>query len=219
MMFTNNQFILKPIFIDITKSRIKYTDVLTYVTIRSFNSYNDNCFPSYETIAARSGFGRKFTIESVDRLEKAGYLKVYRSKSLRQPNKYMFPRYKYDAAENPISYAIFELDLTRNELAMLLCLRQVINCYKPSYYSMKHYTSQLGLSYDTISKQFRSLVRKGYINVTINIRGKKLVMLSDALRWHFDNREKESWNNSVAVGDERNSSLSILPLGNRIKLS
>lgn len=160
-------FIKKPVFQNFNTNNLKYLDVLTYVAIKSFDNPEQRCFPSYETIADKSGLSRTFTVESVDRLETSKYLSVYREKKFKAPNRsypnrYSFPDYE-EFNQVPLEL-LSSSDLTSNEKAMLLLLKQFSNSPKDIIGSITTFADDLGLSYQTIRKQYNSLVNKGYLD-------------------------------------------------------
>lgn len=170
MSTPSRPFIQKPHFykpellFKINNHQIHYTDVLIYVSLRSFyNSSNFDCFPALETIAERAGVCKKFVIKAIKRLEKAQYISVYRSKKIKVVNKYFFREsFNYDR----IPYDIFDCDdLTLYEKSMLLALRELTDVSTPVYFEgrMKDIASTLRMSYRTLDKQLKSLIAKGYV--------------------------------------------------------
>ena len=161
-------FIIKPLFTNFNLTTLQYEDVLTYVSVRSFDNKDDGCFPAYETIAGKAGLGRTFTSQSIERLRKNGYIDIlkrgYRSRTRNHPNLYSFDNYEnFDC----IPYEFFEIDdLSPNEKAMLLLLRQFYFSTCEIYGSIKEFASNLGLTYNVVSKQHKGLLKKGYLEKT-----------------------------------------------------
>lgn len=186
----NRRFVAMPDFLNLKQQNIKYLDALTYATIRSFhNSTTGLCYPAYETIADKAGMSRSFIINSVKRLEKAGFLNITHSKKKHICNQYHFgelPRFER------IPYELFDADLSANQKAMLLCLRQFFNEGKlTSTYTIAGFAKLLGVSYKTVYSQFISLVDKGYIDEKHIIfkgktKNKNRLKLTEKIDWHYD---------------------------------
>jgi hypothetical protein len=190
-----------PDVLKVTDKHLQYLDMLTYASMRSFDNPVNGCFAMHETIGKRAGLSKSFIIESVKRLEKAGLITVDRSEKKRVSNHYFFATvdagFKWSCSQIPTR--IFQVaDLTSNEKAMLICIRQFYYHGKHTcLYGHKFYAKWLGLSLDTVRKQFSSVIRKGYV-----IRPQKLVkhggksalryLLSDKLNWDFSHFAKES---------------------------
>lgn len=164
---TQRAFIKKPIFQNFSSNNLIYLDVLTFTAVKSFDNPNAQCFPSYESIAEKAGLSRSFVMDSIQRLDEAKYLSVYRSPKFRAPNKsypnkYFFPEPK---VYNPIPLEVFKAeDLTGYEKAMLLLLRQFAISPSNIDGSMDDFSSKLGLTKRTIYKQYLSLNKKGYLD-------------------------------------------------------
>lgn len=185
-------FVKKPSFKKLKTQNLKYLDVLIYVTIKSFDNPVKGCFPAFETIAKRSGLCRTFVNESIKRLEKAEYLSVYREKKLESKNKSYPNQYSFRDEDpfNPVPYDIFSAnDLTSNEKSILLLLRQFSVTDFEIYGDVKHFSKELELSYQTVKKQYDSLIRKGYLNP----RDKCFIEM-EKIDWsfpeHFPNNKK-----------------------------
>ncbi|MEZ2339404.1 helix-turn-helix domain-containing protein [Mucilaginibacter sp. RCC_168] len=179
-----------PDFLNLNQQNIKYLDALTYVTIRSFhNSTTGLCYPAYETIADKAGMSRSFIINSVKRLEKGGFLNITHSKKKHTCNQYHFdkePRFER------IPYELLDADLSANQKAMLICLRQFFNEGPlSSTKTITDFAKLLGISYKTVYSQFIELIAKGFINEKYKImkgQTKSLIWLklSDKIDWHYD---------------------------------
>ena len=112
-MNSNARFVIKPNFNNLSEYRLKYTDILTYITIRSFyNSKDKYCYPSYNTIASLAKLSKKFVGESVKRLDKAGFLDIWKIGNVRVSHSYMFCDV---VAFQKIPYQLFQAtELTSN---------------------------------------------------------------------------------------------------------
>lgn len=188
----NDAFIKMPFLARFELQGLNYKDVLTYITVRSFNNVvSDRCYPSYETIAKRMGCGKQFIMESVDRLEQAEHIKVIHSEKARLSNRYLFP-----ALETfiKIPYEIFHLDLNVNEKAMLLCIKNAawdINEYHGNFYDLG---KRLGVSYNVVYKQCCNLVQNGFIDVIKQKMGqakRMIIKLTDKVNWDLKAKEME----------------------------
>jgi predicted transcriptional regulator len=164
MNYVDGQFVVLPRLKNLTKSKLKYTDILTYTSLRSFDG-DEGCFPSYESIASRAGCSRDFVIKSLKRLEKAGVIEIKRKRRIvrdRLPvNHYEFTKsFEFD----PIPYSFFENKLSLNDKSMLLTLRQFFyNAKVRPAYQIKRISFELGVSYKVIHQRIESLVKLGYI--------------------------------------------------------
>lgn len=168
MQTISTAFIAKPHFFKeqtkfkINDSKIEYTDVLTYVALRSFNNVQFNsCFPSLETIATRAGISKKFVSKSIERLEAAEFISVFRSGKLRVGNRYTFRKFRnFDK----IPYDIFSYsELSLYEKSMLLCLREVGLTPVDIEGTIKELADIIGITYKTLYCQLNSLIQKGYV--------------------------------------------------------
>lgn len=179
-----------PDFLNLTEQKLKYLDALTYITIRSFhNSKSGLCHPAYETIAERARLSRSFVIASVKRLEHAGFLNITHSMKKHTCNQYHFgelPRFER------VPYELFEADLTTNQKAMLLCIRQFFNeGILVTTKTINQFAQLLGVSYKTVYSQVIVLIEKGFINEMHIVykdksKGLKRLKLSQSINWVFD---------------------------------
>jgi len=188
----NRAFIAKPHFFKpetqfkINNSKIEYTDVLTYVALRSFHNVKSNsCFPALQTIAKKAGISKKFVTKSIERLESAEFINVMRSGKLRIGNRYAFRKFQHF---DRIPIDIFKCnDLSLYEKSMLLCLRELgitpvdINCSKVEL------ADKLNITYKTLYCQLTSLISKGYVQKD----GSNWYRLNK-IDWHFENRSKDA---------------------------
>jgi AraC-like DNA-binding protein len=187
-----------PDFLDLKDKNLQYLDALIYVTIKSFNdTSSDICFPSHETIAKRAGMSTRFVIDSIKRLEAYSLIKVERSKDRfkkRASNYYCFIEGvgKMFHTTKKIPTAIFDAkELTANEKAMMICLRQFFNHgLLTSIWTVSEYAKRLGLSYSIVKKQFDSLVVKGFITESQKLlkslkKSNKVYKFSNKINWDY----------------------------------
>lgn len=189
-METNRRFIAKPYFLnsqnqlDQTQSSIHYTDVLTYVGIKSFDNPKEDCFPSLETIADKIGTSVKFVTPSIKRLEQSGYLEVHRSKKKKVANRYYFSKPKF---YQRVPFDFFECtDLTHNEKAMLLLIREVAVSPYDIDGTRVELAARLGMKYNMFNTQFQHLINKGYIEQKSK---RRFIFLK--IDWYFEVIKKE----------------------------
>ncbi|WP_215126779.1 helix-turn-helix domain-containing protein [Pedobacter sp. ISL-68] len=177
---------MMPYFFNLTNSNLTYLDILTYVAIKSFDNSNNDCFPSYETIAERAGLGRTFISESIGRLETSNFIKIDR-RGYQKPNKCYPNRYSFTIDKDyfcQIPHEIFKTtDLTNCERAMLLALRQFAVTPYQLYGSLKEIAHDLHLPLTTINKQYYSLVKKGYLDKSSLKR--KVTLLTSRIDWDY----------------------------------
>jgi DNA-binding MarR family transcriptional regulator len=184
----NDRFILLPSHINLTRERLHYRDLLTYITIRSFNNENEGiCTPTYDKIVERSGMSRKFISKSIKRLQRSGYLEVTRSSTRRACNQYSLQKV---LAFSPIPHSIFAADdLTANQRAMLITLRQFFDSISLELYvgNLASMAKLLDVSYKTIYTQYVALVASGYIEEVFKTyksrKSRKIIRLSEKLNW------------------------------------
>ncbi|MBB2151710.1 helix-turn-helix domain-containing protein [Pedobacter gandavensis] len=161
-------FIVKPLFTNFHNTKLKYLDVLTFVAIRSFNNKSNNdCYPSQQTIASLSGLSERFVTKSIARLEEEKHLYVYRSGRYTAPNKSESNRYTFPHCDqfDQVPYELFKTkDLTVYERAMLLLIKQFNVSPVDVYGTINDFSDILGLTYSTISTQYKSLCLKGYLD-------------------------------------------------------
>lgn len=154
-----------PDFVQLTKRGLKYLDVLVYVAIKDhYQPANGYCWPPQERLMALTGLGRTFISKSVHRLEKAGYFEVEYSTAKGTCNQYFFDERLPHFERIPKEFFTVTTDLSSNEKAMLLCLRQ---CYKgeipETTYDIKAFARHLGLSDSQVRHQYKALLAKGYL--------------------------------------------------------
>lgn len=188
-----------PDVLKLQDKHLHYLDMLIYASLRSFDNPSDGCFARHETIGKRAGLSKNFAIYSIRRLEDAGLITVERSKKIRVSNKYFFVNKEgsFTLRTEKIPRTIFDAeDLSSNEKALLICIRQFYNHGKLTCMEgVPFYSKWLGLTESTIRKQFGSLIAKGYISKfqSINNHDKRInkrFILSDKLNWDFTHCEK-----------------------------
>jgi DNA-binding MarR family transcriptional regulator len=182
MNYVTGQFVCLPRIFELNSS-IKYTDLVVYIAVRSFNNPRNDCYPAYETIAERAGCGRSYVINAIKRLELANLLKVTRSKKIKVVNRYKFPA-KIDFEQIP--YQLFDADLTLNEKAMLLWLRQHVKCVLSIPFKLKKLATLMKISYKIVYQQTTSLMKKGYVDKNYHKKNFKDYTLTDKLQWKSD---------------------------------
>ncbi|WP_367117551.1 helix-turn-helix domain-containing protein [uncultured Pedobacter sp.] len=75
MECNDGQFVCLPHILNLKENGLKYTDILIYVALRSFDKL-DGCFPMYETIAERAKCSRDYVIKAIKRLKAAEFITV-----------------------------------------------------------------------------------------------------------------------------------------------
>lgn len=185
MNYVNGQYIVLPQILAMDQLKIKYTDVMVYISVRSFNGWQ-GCYPSYETIAKRAHCSRSYVIESLNRLEQACFIEVERSEKKKESNKYRFPKF-HNFEHIPYSFFKLGVELTIYERSMLLCLRQILRYHGKgmSIMTITDIAKRLGLSYRQVYKPLTSLIDKGYV-VYKRERSGKTYALADKFEWIFD---------------------------------
>jgi DNA-binding MarR family transcriptional regulator len=187
--YTDKQFIAMPDFLNLKQQNLKYLDALTYLAIRSFDDKDKPyCYPPYEKIMERSGFGRTFLSQSIKRLEDAGFLTIVHSKRDGTCNRYYFGDLEhYEQLSYDVLYKT--QDLTKHEKAMLICLRQFfVHGRLQCIYTTKIFAEQLGISYQQVYKPLRGLIAQGYIkavSVSYKLSSKTTIYfkLTDKINW------------------------------------
>lgn len=180
-----------PDFLQIDQQKLKYSDALTLLTIRSHNNTNRAyAHPSYERLAEVSGLGRTFIVQSVKRLEQAGFLHITHSKRQGRCNRYHFGKLDHFERIPPALLQVKEL--STYEKAMLICLRQFFNHgLLQSAYRVSEFAKFIGIGYRAVDRQFKSLMAKGYISEKIN-RNKRgeittqSYLLTDKIDWKYE---------------------------------
>jgi len=204
MNYVSGQFVALPRITNLNTLKLKYTDILTYTALRSFDG-DEGCFPSYESISARANCSRDFIITSIKRLERSGLISVKRTRKRlvrdRLPvNEY---RFKHFDLFDPIPYDIFEATLTLHDKAMLLSLRQFFYDVKiRPLYSLARIAKELKLSTKVVQQRFRSLIELGYIvKLKVprrNLRFSYKYELSSQVNWIWD-RSKLNLTNGLGL--------------------
>jgi Fic family protein len=150
----------------------------------------DYSYPSYAKISERSGLSTTFINDSIKRLEQAGVLIIDHSTCQGVCNRYYFNEiYRFER----IPYELFKAeDLTGYEKATLLCLKQFFNQgLLETSYDLKQLAGYLGITKNTLSKQYSSLRCKGYISErSISAKGwnNDLIIrcFTNKIDWEYD---------------------------------
>ncbi|WDF54899.1 helix-turn-helix domain-containing protein [Mucilaginibacter sp. KACC 22063] len=198
-----DRFVTIPSLLKLKDKGLKYIDVLVYTALKSFNSqfadikwfkpnkiYEEGCYPSYDTIAKQSGLSKPTVVNAVKRLEAAKLITISRSEKVKVANHYWFPDLDQSYT---IPFKLFKADdLTANQKAMLICIRQFyigeeLTCMFTKV--IADIAKHLGLSYRTIEAQYDVLVEKGYVideeqEYKTNYH-RRVLRLSDKLTWIF----------------------------------
>lgn len=188
-MNDTQRFIIKPNFKNLSEYRLNYKDILTYITIRSFyNSKDKYCYPSYATIAKRSGLSKKFISESVKRLECAGYLDIWKVGKFHVRHCY---RFNDEGIYQKIPFSLLDAnDISAFEKSMLLILVEYCDSLQRCFQSVSELAVSTGLTYRTIDCQLKSLILKGYVvqemyENPLDKTFSKYFKLTDKLKWNF----------------------------------
>lgn len=190
-----------PDFLMLTDRRLQYLDVLVYTALKWYNNPEDECFPSQETVGKLAGLSRGFVINAIERLENAEIIEVVRSKDKCVSNHYYFAPPHMNKHLSKIPKDFFELtsDLTANERAMLLCLRQFFHHGHLEFRGTKpvgFFAECVGLTEPTVRKQFENLIKKEYIGKryirlkSCDDKADVCFFLTDKVDWDF--REYET---------------------------
>ena len=162
----NKRFFLQPNKSALLQSGLQYRDVLTYGTLLSFCNKELECWPSLRTISKRCKLSLAFISESVNRLNAAEWIHISK-KLIRNRACNLYKCKSFDDFKM-IPMEIFESDLSPEDIAMLLCIRQF-------YYDKELITDIniiemseiLGVPYSTFYKRYSILKKKGYITLKI----------------------------------------------------
>lgn len=163
----NNQHVQLP-KMDLVKEGLSLNDPYIYVCVKQYmNNTTQEAYPSIATIVKDSGMKRNSVVESLQRLEQAGYLEIIKVSG--KSNHYKFSPYKvfeifsYDFLKQP--------NLTHKERAYLVVMQQFM--YKNPYtglgcvsFTTKEIEKRTGLNYRTIKKYEKSLQEKGIFSTT-----------------------------------------------------
>lgn len=151
----------------IKEENITPMDLLVYANIKRYaNSKTKSCFPSLETIKNDCGLSIPTIRNNIANLEKAGYIKVIRSKEKGKSNQYIFE--DYDKFE-PFSYEFLDKkDLTPKEKAYILATQQYM--YKDNgegkiCMTDSELSEKINWSINTIKKYDKELAKKNYLVV------------------------------------------------------
>lgn len=171
---------------------IEYKDLLTYATLRSYHNTKANrCYPSYETLAEKSGMCRDYIIQSVARLELYGIIKIKRSKKKDLSNQYYFAEFEHFER---IPFELLDAEISSTNKAVLLLLRFVFGSFLMTSRSITSISKELGMTYDTLYPRIKALVKLGYLEIRYH-KGdtkKKQLFLTDKINWKYDFRSKKA---------------------------
>lgn len=210
MEYKDGQFVCLPQILNLDKNGLKYTDILVYVALRSFDKL-DGCFPMYETIAERAKCSRDYVIKAINRLKAAEFITVMpsakRTEQCKSPvNKYEF---KDSYMFEKIHYSIFDADLSLYDKAMILNLRQffALELTKP-FCTLKKIAKELGVTYKVVNQRVNSLIASGYMQrITITHKKRKpqkKYKFTDKMEWIWDysklNQPFPKTNSKLIVG-------------------
>ncbi|HEY3369393.1 MAG TPA: hypothetical protein VGK10_01015 [Prolixibacteraceae bacterium] len=178
--------VLVPV-IDSKGKDLKFRDMLTYFTIRSYlNTKDKRCYPGIRAIAAKSKLSHRFVCESKNRLVLSGLIedkdKVKKSYSFTE-----FTEFK----SIPVDI-LNEVELSPEEIALLIRIRQYF--LDPSFESItpcKQIAENIGLTYETLKKYYDSLFDKGYIKPAIGKNLYAFTGLTDKFDWKVSDQVRE----------------------------
>jgi Fic family protein len=189
----NKRFVALPMQLFLNEygltKQIHYKDILTYITLRSYyNTETKLCYPSYETLQARSGMGRTFIIQSVKRLHRLGVIDIQEPDSKYKSNRYTFE--EFDLFEK-IPYEVFDAELSSTDKSMLLLLRFFFNGLR-CWMTISEICSHLNLRYSQVYPRFKALKEKGFIaERKIGPMGPITELaFTDKINWRYDYNSK-----------------------------
>ena len=196
IMRISNRFILKPDFHNLGKLGLDYKDLLTYITIRSFNNTKSKyCYPSYRAISKISGQSTNLIAKSIRRLREAGILTAWAVGKRRKAYWYAFDdvaglyKVPYELLNDP--------DLTSHEKAILILLSEYCKdgfCAE----SVEEIAAKSSVSKRSLESQYETLLLKGYIAESMYED-----RLSGTLTKHFTFTRKLNW--SFKIYDNQDS--------------
>lgn len=178
-------------------------DLLVYTTIKRYmNKETKSCFPSINTIVKKSGVSKPTVLKSIDKLQKANYIKVGK---IGRNNLYTFNSYKNF---EPFSYEFLDrTDLTTGEKALIVAEQQLMfkdneGFGKISYTDLE-LSNKINMSYNSIVKYHKSLEKKGFLTtvktaakdsatgIAINEKIFHLNELGQAIIWVLQKHEED----------------------------
>jgi len=192
MEYIDGQFVCLPHVNKLNEKQLKYTDVLVYVALRSFDKL-DGCFPMYETIAERAKCSRSYVINAIKRLKQAELITVQPSAKRTEQCKSPVNKYEFEDSYlfERIHYSIFDAELGLYDKAMILNLRQffALEMINPLY-TLKDIAKKLGLTYKIVNQRVNSLIRNGYMERIITThrkrKPKKKYKFTHKMEWIWD---------------------------------
>lgn len=139
-------------------------DLLIYACIKKFmNGKTKECFPSQETLMELSGVTKPTLKKSIDKLVALGYITIRKEG---RKNIYKFNPHKHF---EPFSYEFLEMEnVSPGEKSVVVAIQQ--HLFKDGGYGKTTYTdhqlaSMINMSYNTLTKYFKSLEEKGYLTM------------------------------------------------------
>lgn len=141
---------------------IEFIDPYVYACIkRHVNKDTKHCFPGIRCLIEESGLSRETIMQSIERLETAGYLQTVRS--FGKSTKYIFSEYKQFEI---FSYEFLDKqDLSPREKAYLIATQQFMFKHPETgegtmTYSNNELADLIGISYHTLLKYEKTLKNK-----------------------------------------------------------
>ena len=179
---------------DLTEQGLTTLDPYIYACIKKYmNSKTQQAFPSNSTLQHVSGLGNKTIIQSIKRLEKAGYISITRE--FGKSNVYTFNDYKKFEI---CSYDLLDrTDLTPKEKAYFIAAQPYMFKDTQSGYitfNSEKLASSIGLSLNTLKKYESSLCQKNMIQL-VPVRTNNATGLTEYNRVY----DFEQWSNVIAL--------------------
>lgn len=203
-MRISDRFILKPDFHNLGELGLDYKDLLTYITIRSFNnSKSKYCYPSYRAISKLSGLSTHFIGKSRKRLRDAGVLNSWAIVGRRR--KAFWYMFENVSGLSKVPYELLvDRDLSTNEKSILILLSEYCKqgyCWE----SLTEIADKAGVTLRIMNLHYQTLLLKGYISESMYENP-----LDNTLTRHFTMSRMFEWDFRVytpAIGPD--TSLSV----------
>jgi len=165
-------FVAVPFFDDLAAQDLKYVDILTYLTIRSFNDIFNNSNPSVEEITLKMDASQKSTQKSINRLLKA--------KRVILDNEYQFPNC-HSYLMMPVE--LIGLNLSKHEKAILMLLNQhCLTSHHDLDPSPRVVCEGSGISPVEFFTHVFKLMDKKYVGIK-GASGNEFTHLTNAINW------------------------------------
>lgn len=157
------------------KQTITPQDALVYVSLRSFvNGETLECYPSLKTISKKSNLSVPTVLKCINNLIDKNFI------SKRKDKNRVIYRFNEENKFEPFSYEFLEKeDLTPLEKGILILSQQYMlknEGFGDIWYSNRELGKLLDVPYTTVSKIFRSLRDKGYLNMGSLTRADKQIV-------------------------------------------